>query len=85
MILDDGGRFSYKSAPHFEDFRQIIPAEAMGNRSLLFSRTKRSWHGVRTLTCPPGHLRKVFIVVLNRYTLIDRVRRFVGEPPKGYE
>src|SRR5262245_16179944 len=85
VILDDGGKFSYKTAPHFEDFKQIIPAEAMGNRSLLFFTTKRSWHGVRPLTCPPGHLRKVFIVVVNQYTLIDRVRRFFGEPSKGYE
>jgi len=85
VILDDGGEFPYKSAPHFEDFKQMFPAEAQGNRSLLFFTTQRSWHGVRTLTCPPGHMRKVFIVVMNQNTMADRVRRFFGEPSRGYE
>jgi hypothetical protein len=40
---------------------------------------------VRALTCPQGHLRKVFIVVINRYSPLDRVHRFFGEPPRGYE
>ena len=34
---------------------------------------------------PQGHLRKVFIVVINRYSPLDRVRRFFGEPPRGDE
>lgn len=85
LILDDGGRFTYQSAPHFEEFERITAAKALGNHSLLFARRTHSWHGVRPLTCPPGHLRKVFIVVINRYTLVDRVRRFFGEPPRGYE
>jgi hypothetical protein len=85
LILDDGGRFKYRSAPHFEEFERITVAEALGNRSLLFARKAHSRHGVRALTCPQGHLRKVFIVVINRYSPLDRVHRFFGEPPRGYE
>jgi len=65
LILDDGGRFSTNSAPAFEDFDRIIESECMGNRSTLFARRSRSWHGVRELTCPEGRYRKVFIVVIN--------------------
>ena len=85
LILDDGQRFNYQSAPSFADFRQITATEALGNYSLLFAQTPHSWHGVRELTCPEGYLRKVFIVVINRYFFRDRVRRFFGEPPRGYE
>lgn len=69
QILDDGGRFSRKSAPDFEDFDHAYAGESMGNYSLLFQRQERSWHGVREITCPEGHFRKVFIVVIN-----DRLR-----------
>jgi hypothetical protein len=85
LILDDGGRFEFRSAPHFEEFERITVAEALGNQSLLFARKGHSWHGVRALTCPQGHLRKIFIAVINRYSPLDRVRRFLGEPPRGYE
>jgi hypothetical protein len=85
LILDDGGRFEHRSAPQFEEFERIAATEALGNRSLLFARKEHSWHGVRALTCPEGLLRKIFIVVINRYSPLDRVRRFFGEPPRGYE
>lgn len=69
VILDDGGRLPTKSAPKFEDFDREIAAEAMGNRSLLFARRGTSWHGVRPIQCPPGALRKVFIVVMEDWAL----------------
>jgi hypothetical protein len=84
LILDDGGRFDYKLAPNFDEFERITAAEALGNRSLLFAKREHSWHGIRELSCPEGYLRKVFIVVLNRYTPVDRLQRFFGKPPKGY-
>ena len=65
LILDDGGRFTTNSAPAFEDFDRIFAGECVGNQSTLFARRKRSWHGVRELTCPEGKYRKVFIVVIN--------------------
>jgi hypothetical protein len=87
LVLDDGGRFANKSAPRFEDFDRILPAESLGNRSFLFARRERSWHGVRELTCPPGALRKVFIVTINDriLTAADRTwRRLRGKRVTTY-
>ena len=84
VILDDQGRFNRKSAPRFEDFSESLTSTAIGNYSLLFQRLDKSWHGVRPVQCPEGHMRKVFIVVINRFTAVDRLRRFFGKPSKGY-
>jgi len=65
VVLDDNGRFDHKSAPAFEDFDSAVGSEATGNRSLLFARGAKSWHGVREITCPEGQYRKVFIAVVN--------------------
>ncbi len=80
VILDDGGRFDRASAPAFEDFDRSWPADAMGNRSLLFQRQGNSWHGVRELLCPEDRLRKVFIVVVNADNLSGRLRRLFHRP-----
>ena len=85
LILDDGGRFDRRSAPQLADFDRLITSQSLGNRSLLFQRTKNSWHGIRALDCPEGQLRKVFIVVINRYSALDRMRRLFGGKLKGYE
>ncbi len=77
LILDDQGRFGRRSAPAFEDFDQVLPSQALGNRSLIFMQTGNSWHGVRPIQCPEGELRKVFIVVVNRAGPIARVKRFL--------
>ncbi len=66
VVLDDGGRFDFRSAPAFEDFDRAIDSTAMGNYSFLFVRNGNSWHGVREITCPEGHYRKVFIVVIRK-------------------
>ncbi len=77
LILDDGGRFRRGSAPDFDDFDQVLGADALGNRSLIFMQRKNSWHGVREIRCPEGELRKVFIVVVNSGSPVARVRRFL--------
>ncbi len=74
LILDDGGRFPRRSAPSFEKFDHTTPARALGNRSLLFRRGAKSWHGVRVVSCPEDRMRKVFIVVINRVPFADRLR-----------
>ena len=78
VILDDAGRFSPDSAPAFEDFAAVESSETLGNRSLLFVRNGNSWHGVREIRCPPGALRKVFIVVIERATLATRLRKLLA-------
>ena len=80
VVLDDGGRFDRASAPAFEDFDHALASETLGNRSFLFSRRGNSWHGVREVACPEGHLRKIFIVVLNR---ADPVGRFKARIRRG--
>lgn len=84
LILDDGGRFNRKSAPQFNDFDRIISSQALGNRSLLFARKGQSWHGVREIECPDDQLRKVFIVVINRNTPVDRVKRLCTKSRPAY-
>jgi 2-oxoglutarate-Fe(II)-dependent oxygenase superfamily protein len=84
VILDDGGQFTRQSAPKFEDFKEATVSKAMGNYSLLFARKGNSWHGVREIQCPGDYMRKVFIVVINRLTPIDRLQRFFGKSSKGY-
>ncbi|HEX5078466.1 MAG TPA: hypothetical protein VFV80_04895 [Geminicoccaceae bacterium] len=80
LVLDDGGRFSPHSAPAFEDFERIIPCRSEGNRSAILERSERGWHGVKEITCPEGHMRKVFIVVVNPSSLYWRVRdRLMGK------
>lgn len=78
VILDDHGRFSHRSAPDFADFDAAFGSDSLGNRSLLFVRNGRSWHGVRPLACPEGVLRKVFLVVIKRMSVGRRVRRLVA-------
>jgi len=73
-VLDDLGRFPTDSAPAFEDFDQVLESDAMGNRSFIFSRRGDSWHGVREIQAPEGHMRKVFIVVLNDDSWLFRLR-----------
>ncbi len=84
VILDDEGHFDRKSAPKFEDFKKTKVSNAIGNYSLLFARKGNSWHGVREIQCPNDFMRKVFIVVINRFTMLDRMQRFFGKSPKGY-
>jgi hypothetical protein len=84
VVLDDEGQLSSDSAPAFEDFAASYGSKALGNYSLLFARKGNSWHGVREITCPEGHLRKVFIVVLNRDTPLARAKRVLGSRRGGY-
>lgn len=84
VILDDRGRFSNRLAPAFADFDQEFGAHALGNRSLIFARKGNSWHGVREIRCPDHCLRKVFIVVFDHLTPINRLQRLFGYPSGGY-
>lgn len=84
LVLDDGGRMPAHSAPSFDAFKVAAASTITTNHSFIFKRTEHSWHGVRELTCPTGHLRKVFIVVIKRVTLQVRWRRLRGKDADGY-
>lgn len=84
LVLDDKGRFSRNSAPDFDAFDSVVHAEALGNRSFIFTRRGDSWHGVKEIACPEGAYRKVFIVVLNKPKLARRLKTMVGfSAPRG--
>lgn len=80
LLFDDAGRKDYNSAPGFEDFAGCRAIETMGNRSAILARGDHGWHGVRPITCPEGHMRKIFVAVINPKSLFWAVRdRVVGK------
>lgn len=84
LILDDGGRFRVHSAPGFDQLRVAASSEPSGNNSLLFQRTRHSWHGVRPLNCPPGLMRRLFKVTVNTMNLQVWWRKVRGKDPDGF-
>ncbi len=84
VILDDEGKFDRKSAPDFDDFKKATVSKATGNYSLLFARKGNSWHGVREIQCPNDRMRKVFIVVINHFTWLERAKRVFSKSSKDY-
>jgi len=80
LVLDDGGRLDFESAPDLDEFENEIPARSLGNQSLIFERTDHAWHAVREIRCPEDRMRRLFIVVVNPDGLSWRVRdRLVGK------
>lgn len=77
LVLDDGGQLGFKSAPALDDFSNETVANCMGNHSLIFQRTRHSWHAVREINCPEDRLRKVFIIVTNPENMYRRIRNKV--------
>lgn len=84
LILDDGQRFRTHSAPRFDQLRVAASSQPYGNNSLLFQRTRHSWHGVRPLNCPPGVMRRLFKVTVNTLGLQVWWRKVRGKDPDGY-
>jgi hypothetical protein len=84
LILDSGRRFRTHSAPSFDDLEVAAKLEPWGNESLFFQRTPHSWHGVRPLQCPPGNLRKLFIVTVNVPNFQVWWRQVRGKDPDGF-
>ena len=80
LVLDDGGRLGYNSAPALEEFDGIIECQSIGNYSALMKRTDHAWHAVRVIECPQDLLRRIFIVVVNPDSLWWKLRdRFIGK------
>jgi hypothetical protein len=80
LVLDDGGRLSYDSAPDYDQFEAIHECESIGNYSSLILRTDHAWHAVRPIDCPEGRMRRVFIVVVNPDNLFWKARdKLVGK------
>lgn len=84
VVLDDGGRLHPHDRPKPGDLTEVTRSQILGNRSFIFKRTEHSWHAVDPIACPPGKLRKVFIVVGNRINFQVLWRRLRGKDPDGY-
>jgi hypothetical protein len=84
LILDDEQRWKAHSGPTFDDLQVSASIDPRGNGSLLFQRTEHSWHGVRPLSPPADHLRKLFVVTINIPTFQVLWRRVRGKDPDGY-
>jgi hypothetical protein len=84
LIMDGGDRFRTHSSPSFDDLKVVASSEPCGNHSLLFQRTKHSWHGVRPLDCPAGTMRRLFKVTINALGFQVWWRRVRGKDPDGY-
>ena len=80
LVLDDGGRLDYNSAPSMDEFDQVIECDSIGNYSSLMLRTDHAWHAVHPIQSPEGSLRRVFIIVVNPDNLFWKLRdRVVGK------
>ncbi|MEM0953514.1 MAG: hypothetical protein AAGI24_05170 [Pseudomonadota bacterium] len=80
LVLDDGGRLDYNSAPSLDVFDSVKEMDSIGNYSALMLRTDHAWHAVKPIACPEDRLRKVFIVVVNPNSLFWKLRdRVVGK------
>lgn len=80
LVLDDGGKLDYKTAPTLEEFDAIHEVESIGNYSALMLRTDRAWHAVRPISCPEDRMRRIFILVVNPDNLFWKVRdRIIGK------
>jgi hypothetical protein len=80
LVLDDGGRLDYNTAPALEEFDEVMECDSIGNYSSLMLRTDHAWHAVNPIDCPEDRLRRVFIVVVNPDKLFWKVRdRVIGK------
>jgi hypothetical protein len=67
-----GGKKVPALNPDFSDFEGEIAAEIRDNHSFLFKNTPDAWHGVRTLTSPPGRYRRLFNVIFQEPTAAEK-------------
>ena len=80
LVLDDGGRLDYNSAPDIKEFDNVIECDCLGNYSSLIMRGDHAWHAVNPIECPEDRLRRVFIIVVNPDNLFWKLRdRLIGK------
>ncbi len=71
-VLIPGRKLRRTSAPEFSDFASAIAGKTTGTHTFLFKRTRNSWHGVREIGCPEGHMRKVFMVSIQHTSALSK-------------
>lgn len=83
LVLDDRSEFDRDSNPSIESFYACEEASIEENSSLIFERGAKSWHAVRSLECPEGCYRKVFIVRYEKAQPVKRMRKRITGVIKG--
>lgn len=85
LVLDDGGKLDYNTAPDLEEFEGEIACQSIGNYSSIMKRTDHAWHAVRPITCPEGNFRKLFVAVVNPDSVFWKIRdRVIGKKKQAY-
>jgi hypothetical protein len=80
LVLDDGGKLDFESAPGLDEFVGESACKSIGNYSMFFQRTDHAWHAVREIKCPEDKMRRIFIVVVNPDNLFWKIRdRVIGK------
>ena len=80
LVLDDGGKLDFESAPGLDEFVGESACKSIGNYSMFFPRTDHAWHAVREIKCPEDKMRRIFIVVVNPDNLFWKIRdRVIGK------
>lgn len=83
LCFDRTKRIKSESRPALSNFDSYFKAKGNNNSSLLFMNSNISWHCVEPLKCPEGFLRKVFIIVIEKETKIEKIKRyFLGYPDR---
>ena len=83
-VLDDGGCLAHAANPECEDLGCVAPHRRWGTTACCSREANIPGTAYEELRCPEGHMRKVFIVVVNRLTPALRMQRLFGDLPKGY-
>jgi hypothetical protein len=85
LVLNDGGRLDYNTAPRLEEFKGETACQSIGNYSAIIKRTDHAWHAVRPIRCPEDKFRKLFVVVMNPDSLLWKIRdRMIGKRKQAF-
>lgn len=70
LVLQD--KLTEANNPDFDEFANAQAVPLLNNQSFLFKNTPNGWHGVKSLTCPEGHYRRLFNVIIEHPHARDR-------------
>jgi hypothetical protein len=70
LVLED--KQTEANNPDFDEFANVQAVPLLNNQSFLFKNAANGWHGVKSLTCPEGHYRRLFNVIIEQPHARDR-------------
>ncbi len=63
LVLGGNRKYSKEKSYDFSDFKSVILVKNEAHHSLLIKNTNRAWHGVKSLRCPDGKYRRMFMII----------------------